>query len=69
MTNFFNIKRGFSNSRQWREFIRAVQDSVTYPCAVTYPMVLGALRAAASTSALQQAESYCSESAEGLPPA
>jgi len=34
----------FSNHRQWREFIAAVHDSVTYPCSVTYPMVLGALR-------------------------
>lgn len=34
----------FSNHRQWREFIAAVHESVTYPCAVTYPKVIGALR-------------------------
>jgi hypothetical protein len=33
----------FSN-RRWRKFIATVHDSVTDPCSVTYPMVLGALR-------------------------
>jgi hypothetical protein len=41
MTNFDDV---FSNHRQWRDFIAAVHESVTYPCTVTYPMVLGALR-------------------------
>ena len=36
---------GFSNHRKWREFVTAVHESVTYPCAVTYPKVIGALRA------------------------
>jgi hypothetical protein len=34
----------FSNHRKWREFVTAVHESVTYPCAVTYPKVIGALR-------------------------
>src|SRR5260370_33059153 len=41
MANFDDV---FSNHRQWRDFIAAVHESVTYPCTVTYPMVLGALR-------------------------
>jgi len=41
MANFNDV---FSNHRQWRDFIAAVHESVTYPCTVTYPMVLGALR-------------------------
>jgi hypothetical protein len=44
MANFDNVRREFSNHRQWREFIAAVHESVAYPCSVTYPMVLGALR-------------------------
>jgi len=44
MTNSHDVKRKFSNHRQWRDFIAAVHDSVTYPCSVTYPMVLGAVR-------------------------
>ena len=44
MTNFDDMRRKFSNHRQWREVISAVHDSMTYPCAVTYPMVLNALR-------------------------
>jgi hypothetical protein len=44
MANFDNAGREFSNRRQWREFIAAVHESVAYPCSVTYPMVLGALR-------------------------
>jgi hypothetical protein len=35
---------GFSNHRKWREFVTALHESVTYPCAVTYPKVIGALR-------------------------
>jgi hypothetical protein len=34
----------FSNHRKWREFVTAVHESVTYPRAVTYPKVIGALR-------------------------
>jgi hypothetical protein len=34
----------FSNHRKWREFVTAVHESVAYPCAVTYPKVIGALR-------------------------
>jgi hypothetical protein len=34
----------FSNHRKWREFVTAVHESVTSPCAVTYPKVIGALR-------------------------
>jgi hypothetical protein len=44
MANFDNVRREFSNHRQWREFIAALHESVAYPCSVTYPMVLGALR-------------------------
>ena len=44
MSEFQDFKRKFSNNRQWREFVSAVHQSVTYPCAVTYPKVIGALR-------------------------
>jgi hypothetical protein len=44
MTNFDDMRRKFSNHRQWREVVSAVHDSMTYPCAATYPMVLNALR-------------------------
>lgn len=44
MSEFQDFKRKFSNNRQWREFVAAVHESVTYPCAVTYPKVIGALR-------------------------
>ncbi len=44
MANFDDVRRRFSNHRQWREFIAAVHESVVYPCSVTYPMVLDALR-------------------------
>ncbi|MGB6307301.1 MAG: hypothetical protein WBF89_05855 [Steroidobacteraceae bacterium] len=43
-TPFDDMRRKFSNHRQWRDFVAAVQDSVTYPCSATYPMVLSALR-------------------------
>lgn len=36
--------RKFSNDRDWRGFISAVQDSVMYPCSVAYPKVISALR-------------------------
>jgi len=38
------VKRKFTNHRQWREFVAAIHESVTQPCAATYPMVLNALR-------------------------
>jgi hypothetical protein len=44
MKNFDSVKRTFSNHRQWRDFIATVQESVGYPCTVTYPDVIGALR-------------------------
>jgi hypothetical protein len=44
MANFDHVRRKFSNHRQWREFIAAVHESVAYPCSVTYPVVLSALR-------------------------
>ena len=44
MTNFDDVRRKFPNHRQWHEVISAIQESMTYPCAVTYPMVLDALR-------------------------
>jgi hypothetical protein len=44
MREFRNFKRKFSNNRQWREFVSAVHESVTYPCAATYPKVISALR-------------------------
>ena len=44
MTHFDDMTRKFCNHRQWRDFVAAVHESVAYPCAVTYPMVLGALR-------------------------
>ncbi len=44
MSDFQDIQRKFSNHRQWRDFVTAVHESVTYPCAVTYPKVIGALR-------------------------
>ena len=40
----FPTHRKFPNHREWREFIAAVHESVTYPCSVTYPVVLSALR-------------------------
>jgi hypothetical protein len=44
MTNFDEVRRKFSNHRQWREFVAAVHESVTNPCSVTYPVVVSALR-------------------------
>lgn len=44
MTAFDDMRRKFSNHRQWRDFIAAVQDSMSQPCSATYPMVLDALR-------------------------
>jgi hypothetical protein len=44
MTNFNDVKRKFPNHRQWRDFIAAVHDSVSYPYSLTYPKVIKALR-------------------------
>ena len=44
MNDIEDIKSNFSNDRQWRDFVAVVHDSVTYPCAITYPKVIGALR-------------------------
>jgi hypothetical protein len=44
VTNFSDVRRKFSNHRQWREFIAAIHDSVSSPCSATYPVVLDALR-------------------------
>ena len=66
MSEFQGFKRKFSNNRQWRDFVSAVQ-SVTYPCTVTYPKVISALRsgrdwfsegAARASSRLAAAEDY-----------
>jgi hypothetical protein len=46
MINLYGMQRDFSNHRQWREFIAAIHESVTYPCVVTYPKIIAALRAA-----------------------
>jgi hypothetical protein len=32
---FEDIKRKFSNQRQWREFVSAIQCSVNYPAAIS----------------------------------
>jgi hypothetical protein len=37
MKNFDDIKRTFSNHRQWRDFIATIPESVSHPGAVTYP--------------------------------
>jgi hypothetical protein len=67
MNELQDFKRKFSNNRQWREFVTAVHESVTYPCAVTYPKVISALRsgrdwfsggAARASSRLTAAEDY-----------
>jgi hypothetical protein len=44
MTTIDDMRRKFSNRREWRDFIASVHDSVTLPCAATYPMVMDALR-------------------------
>jgi len=48
MTHFDDMRRKFSNHRQWRDFVSAVHESVAYPCSVTYPMVLDAVRSSRS---------------------
>jgi hypothetical protein len=67
MSEFQDSRRKFSNNRQWRDFVSAVHESVAYPCAVTYPKVIGALRsgrdwfsdgAARASSRLTGAEDY-----------
>ena len=41
-----DIKRKFTNKRQWREFVSAVQSSVNYPAAIgtLYPAAINTLR-------------------------
>jgi len=34
----------FSNERQWRDVAAAIHKSVSYPCSVTYPKTIAALR-------------------------
>jgi hypothetical protein len=41
MKTLDDIRRKFSNRREWRDFVSAVQ------CSVNYPMVLNALRESA----------------------
>jgi hypothetical protein len=43
---FEDIKRKFTNKRQWREFVSAVQCSVNYPAAIStlYPAAINTLR-------------------------
>lgn len=64
MSDFQDMQRKFSNHRQWREFITAVHESVTYPCAVTYPKVIGALRSGRDwfSDGAARASSWLSES-------
>ena len=49
MSDFNSTRRKFSNNRQWRDFVAAVHESVTYPCTVTYPMILSTLRSASAS--------------------
>lgn len=44
LTDLVEVSSKFPNHRQWREFIAAVHESVSHPCAATYPMVVNALR-------------------------
>ena len=67
MNEFQDFKRKFSNNRQWREFVTAVHESVTYPCAVTYPKVISALRRSLATA--PDANKYCTEWRAEIPPA
>ena len=55
MANFGGVRRKFSNHRQWRDFIAAVHESVTYPCSVTYPMAV--------LKAVRSGRAWCSDSA------
>jgi hypothetical protein len=75
MKNFDSIRRTFSNHRQWREFIAAIHDSVNYPCPVTYPNVIGALRmgrplnvSLQKTSGARDVSTRCSASRVEIPP-
>jgi len=56
---FEDIKRKFSNQRQWREFVSAIQCSVPYPAAINtlYPAAINTLRSGAKwfTDGLAQA--------------
>jgi hypothetical protein len=44
MTTIDDMRSKFPNRRHWRDFIASVHDTVTLPCAATYPMVMDALR-------------------------
>jgi hypothetical protein len=72
MNEFQDFKRKFSNNRQWREFVTAVHESVTHPCAVTYPKVISALRSGRDWfnrgSAVEDAHRYCIASGARIPP-
>jgi hypothetical protein len=69
MNEFQDFTRKFSNNRQWREFVSAVQ-SVTYPSAVTYPKVISAFRSGRDwLPTFPDANRYCTEQHAGIPPA
>lgn len=74
MKNFDSIKRTFSNHRQWRDFIATVHESVGYPCAVTYPNIIGALRIgrrlsfhSQRTSGARDVNTHCNASRVEIP--
>jgi hypothetical protein len=60
----------FSNHRKWREFVTAVHESVTSPCAATYPKVISALRSGRDlfNDGAARASSWLSGSAAPQPP-
>jgi hypothetical protein len=67
MANFDDVRRKFSNHRQWRDFIAAVHESVTSQCSVTYPMVLSALRSGRAwfnDGALRSSRAWFNDGAE-----
>jgi hypothetical protein len=74
MKNFDSIKRTFSNHPQWRDFIATVHESVGYPCAVTYPNIIGALRLrrlnfhSPRTSGARDVSTHCNASRAEIPP-
>jgi hypothetical protein len=39
-----SVKRQFSNHRRWREFIAAIHETATFPCAVSHVKGVGLLR-------------------------
>jgi hypothetical protein len=66
MSQLNDMKRTFSNHRQWRDFIAAVHETVAYPCAVTYPNIIGSLR---RMSVAGYVNIRCSDSRAKIPPA